>query len=95
MLKIIKTQNGDLINFANLIEIGLAEGEGINERKETVTMFALIAVDTLGKDRELGLFDTQSQSEKVSNLLEYFLAFSTEVIFDVPDNPDDLEDSNV
>jgi hypothetical protein len=84
MLKIIKTQNGDLVNFANIVEIHLAEGEGTNESKETVTMFALVANDTAGKEHELGIFDTQTQLEKVLEMLEFFLALSVETMFEIP-----------
>ena len=94
MLKIIKTQNGDLINYANIVEIHLAEGEGINDNRQATTMFALVANDTSGKELELGIFDTQAQLEEVFGGLEIFLSYSTETLFEVPDETNSEDNEN-
>jgi hypothetical protein len=82
-MKIIKTENGELINFAHIIEIRPVEGDGVNEAKENVTMFGIVALDTLGKERDLGIFDTEGEMQEVFTQLMFFLYGSTESIFEI------------
>ena len=84
MLKIIKTPNGDLLNFAHIIEIKAVEGEGVNAKKETVTMYGITALDVCGKDRDIGIYDTLEEMSEVLGMLEFFLSGSTESLFEMP-----------
>jgi len=86
MLKIIKTQNGELLNYDKIIEISLAEGEGLNESKETLTLYGVISFDVLGKERSLALYDTFAEAESAMELLTFWLASSSEIMFEMPDD---------
>jgi hypothetical protein len=62
-MKIIKTENGELINFANIIEINLVEGEGKNEDGKETTIFGVVAIDIIGKTHDLALYEAINNAE--------------------------------
>jgi len=83
MTKVIRTQNGEIINFANIIEISVMEGEAQDRKDgEISTVYAVIASDIQKKDRELAVYDTESEADDMLNLFAAWLSLSNEVLFD-------------
>jgi hypothetical protein len=80
-MKIIRTQGGDLVNFANIIEIFASEGE-VQSKGQSTKAYAIIANDTLGKERQLGIYDTETEADNSLKELTVWLAVSNEVLFD-------------
>jgi hypothetical protein len=71
-MKIIKTENGELINFANIIEINLVECNGKNEDGKEATMFGVVATNILGKEHELAIYETIDEAEKaIQNIVDW------------------------
>jgi len=83
MSKIIRTRNGEIINFANIIEVSVMEGEAQDKNNgDITTVYAVIASDILKKDRELAVYDDENEADYMLNLLAAWLSLSNEVLFD-------------
>lgn len=80
-IKVIRTQNGELINFANIIEVSVMSGE-TQESGKAVKAFGVVAVDTLGKERQLLISETEDAADKIFNEMTAWVAYSTEGLFD-------------
>lgn len=82
MSKVIRTRNGEIINFANIIEVSVMEGEAQGENGDISTVFAAVAFDVYGEKRELALYDTVEEADEILNLFAAWLSLSNEVLFD-------------
>jgi|GEM_PF-6433482 len=83
MAKVIRTQNGEIINFANIIEVAVMEGEAQDKKDGDIsTVNVVVATDVLGKERELALYDTINEADEALHLFSAWLAYSSEVLFD-------------
>jgi hypothetical protein len=88
-MKIIQTQNNELINFNNCIEISIATGETIDTDSKNMTVFAIYATDIRGSEHELGLYATEIRAENVLELLTDFLSLSNLTLFEMPNESEE------
>jgi len=92
-MKIIKTENGELLNADNIIEYVLVEGEGAVTGKGAATLYGVQAADIIGKERTLGLYETREQAETAfAELAEWFAAGSLP-LFEMPDFGGDVNNA--
>jgi hypothetical protein len=83
-MKIISTQNGELVFCQNIISISQVEGEG-TENGRNVKLYGCTALDVLGKDHELGLYETQKRSDEVFDELQEWLSVVKLDLYQMPE----------
>jgi len=85
-MNLINTRNGELLNAGQIINFNIAKGEAADEKtKITFTMYAVIAVDILGKTHDLGFYETEDQAATALEELTAFFELDKMSVFEMPD----------
>jgi hypothetical protein len=85
-MNFIKTQDGELLNLAQIINLNIAKGEGVNEQnKVMLTMYGVIAMDILGKTHDLGFYDSVEQADNALDEVAGFIELGKMSVLDMPD----------
>jgi hypothetical protein len=81
-MKIIITFNGDIVNFRNIIEVAIMEGEVQNNDGALEKAVAVAAIDVLGQERTLGIFAKQEDAAEMLDRLKFWLTFGGSAFFE-------------
>ena len=87
MIKIIKTQSGEIVNFNHIINIAVMEGDITEgERITPLKAYAVVATDIRGEDHQLVVCDKADEADAAIEEITAWLAFSTSALHDLSDS---------
>jgi hypothetical protein len=68
-MRIVITQNEDVMFLEHFIALTKVEGEGTDSNKREVILYGLMGIDVTGQKHELGLYDTIDRVDEVQKKL--------------------------
>lgn len=87
MAKTIVTQFGEMLNYDNIVKIGVVtnwEDAEISEDGTITPDFEMVGKDITGMDIPMGIYDTPEEAEKAVKALYEWLSSEAYAVYEIP-----------